>query len=218
MSSEADSQITTYFRVCDGVRVRYADSKADADITTLLLAPWPETLETPSPRTGSRSRQRGGGVRRRQIGSSCRSERARNSPVARGGPVGPVKSRYRRWSPNREAQVPYIEGFVAAVPTANKEKYIEQAREATAYFKSLGATRIVECWGDDVPKGEVTDFYKAVRAEEDETVIFSWIEYPDRATRDAANEKMAADSDTDMEMPFDAKRMFWGGFEPVVSE
>jgi uncharacterized protein YbaA (DUF1428 family) len=114
--------------------------------------------------------------------------------------------------------VPYIEGFVAAVPTANKEKYIEHAREATAYFKSLGATRLVECWGDDVPKGEVTDFYKAVQAKEDETVIFSWVEYPDKATRDAANEKMAADSDTDMEMPFDGKRMFWGGFEPVVSE
>ena len=114
--------------------------------------------------------------------------------------------------------MPYIEGFVAAVPTANKEKYIEQARQATAYFKGLGATRIVECWGDDVPTGEVTDFYKAVQAKEDETVIFSWIEYPDKATRDAANEKMAAGSETDMEMPFDAKRMFWGGFEPVVSE
>jgi uncharacterized protein YbaA (DUF1428 family) len=114
--------------------------------------------------------------------------------------------------------VPYIEGFVAAVPTANKEKYIEQAREAVAYFKNLGATRIVECWGDDVPKGEVTDFYKAVQAKEDETVVFSWIEYPDRATRDAANAKMAADSDTTMEMPFDSTRMFWGGFEPVLSE
>jgi uncharacterized protein YbaA (DUF1428 family) len=114
--------------------------------------------------------------------------------------------------------MPYIEGFVAAVPTANKQKYIGHARQATAYFKDLGATRIVECWGDDVPKGEVTDFYKAVQAKEDESVIFSWIEYPDKATRDAANEKMAADSDADMEMPFDAKRMFWGGFEPVVSE
>ena len=115
--------------------------------------------------------------------------------------------------------MPYIEGFVAAVPTANKAKYIEHARQATGYFKSLGATRLVECWGDDVPKGEVTDFYRAVQAKEDETVIFSWIEYPDKATRDAANEKMAADSaDMDMEMPFDSKRMFWGGFEPVVSE
>ena len=70
------------------------------------------------------------------------------------------------------------------MPTANKEKYIEQARQATAYFKGLGATRIVECWGDDVPTGEVTDFYKAVQAKEDETVTFSWIEYPDKATQD----------------------------------
>ena len=114
--------------------------------------------------------------------------------------------------------MPYVEGFVAAVPTANKEQYIEQARKAAAYFKSLGATRLVEGWGDDVPKGEVTDFYKAVQAREDETVVFSWVEYPDKATRDAANEKMAADYNADMEMPFDAKRMFWGGFEPVIDE
>ena len=114
--------------------------------------------------------------------------------------------------------MPYIEGFVAAVPTANKEQYIEQARKAAAYFKSLGATRLVEGWGDDVPKGEVTDFYKAVQAREDETVVFSWVEYPDKATRDAANEKMASDSNADMEMPFDSKRMFWGGFEPVIDD
>jgi uncharacterized protein YbaA (DUF1428 family) len=113
--------------------------------------------------------------------------------------------------------MPYIEGFVAAVPTANKEKYIEMARKATEYFKSLGANRLVECWGDDVPKGEVTDFYKAVQAKDDETVIFSWIEYPDKATRDAANAKMAADPNMEnMEMPFDGKRMFWGGFEQVL--
>ena len=112
----------------------------------------------------------------------------------------------------------YIEGFVAAVPTANKEQYIKQAREAMAYFKRLGATRLVEGWGDDVPKGEVTDFYKAVQAKEDETVVFSWVEYPDKATRDLANAKMAADTSMDMEMPFDAKRMFWGGFDPVIDE
>jgi uncharacterized protein YbaA (DUF1428 family) len=113
--------------------------------------------------------------------------------------------------------MPYIEGFVAAVPTANKEEYIEQAREAAEYFKKLGATRLVECWGDDVPKGEVTDFYKAVQAKDDESVIFSWVEYPDKATRDAANEKMGDDAEMQqMEMPFDAKRMFFGGFEPVI--
>jgi uncharacterized protein YbaA (DUF1428 family) len=115
--------------------------------------------------------------------------------------------------------MPYIEGFVAAVPTANRDAYVKHAKDASTYFKNLGATSVVECWGDDVPKGEVTDFYKATQAKDDETVIFSWIEYPDKATRDAANEKMSADSEsTNMEMPFDATRMFFGGFEQVVSE
>ena len=113
--------------------------------------------------------------------------------------------------------MPYIEGFVAAVPTARKEEYLKHAREAVALFKSLGATRCVECWGDDVPKGVVTDFYKATQATDDEVPIFSWVEYPDRATRDAANSKMMADGPSmNMEMPFDGKRMFWGGFEMVV--
>ena len=115
--------------------------------------------------------------------------------------------------------MPYIEGFVAAVPTANKEAYIKHAREAVAYFKKLGATRLVECWGDDVPKGALTDFYKATQAKEGETPVFSWVEYPDRATRDAANAKMQSDPNAGgMDMPFDAKRMFWGGFEQVVNE
>ncbi len=113
--------------------------------------------------------------------------------------------------------MPYIEGFVAAVPTANRERYIADATKAAEYFKNLGATKVVECWGDDVPRGEVTDFYRATQAKDDETVIFSWVEYPDKATRDAANEKMSADSEMmDMEMPFDGKRMFWGGFDQVL--
>ena len=104
-------------------------------------------------------------------------------------------------------------------PTANRDAYIEHAREAAEYFKKLGATRVIECWGDDVPRGELTDFYRATQAEDDETVIFSWIEYPDKATRDAANETMSADSEAmQMEMPFDAQRMFWGGFDQVVNE
>lgn len=115
--------------------------------------------------------------------------------------------------------MPYIEGFVAAVPKANKEAYIKHATEAVAYFKKLGATRVVECWGDDVPKGALTDFYKATQAKDDEVPIFSWIEYPDKAARDAANKKMQEDPNMqDMEMPFDGKRMFWGGFEQVVNE
>jgi uncharacterized protein YbaA (DUF1428 family) len=115
--------------------------------------------------------------------------------------------------------MPYIEGFVAAVPTANKDEFIKHAREAVAYFKKLGATRCVEWWGDDVPKGALTDFYKATQAKDDETPIFSWIEYPDKATRDKANARMSADTDAaNRPMPFDAKRMFWGGFEQVVNE
>ena len=79
--------------------------------------------------------------------------------------------------------MPYIEGFVAAVPTANKEAYRKHAQDAVTYFKKLGATRLVECWGDDVPKGALTDFYKATQAKDDETPIFSWVEYPDARRR-----------------------------------
>ena len=115
--------------------------------------------------------------------------------------------------------MPYIEGFVAAVAKANKDAYIKHAREAVAQFKKLGAARVIECWGDDVPKGEVTDFYKATQAKPDEVPIFSWIEWPDRATRDAANKKMTEEFDpANMQMPFDGKRMFFGGFEQVVNE
>jgi uncharacterized protein YbaA (DUF1428 family) len=115
--------------------------------------------------------------------------------------------------------MPYIEGFIAAVPTANRDKYIENANQGVEYFKGLGATRVVECWGDDVPHGELTDFYRATQAKDDETVIFSWIEYPNKETRDAANEKMRADPEmANMEMPFDMKRMVFGGFEQVVGD
>ena len=112
----------------------------------------------------------------------------------------------------------YIEGFVAAVPRANKDRYKQHVADALPYFKKLGATRMVENWGDDVPDGKVTDFKRSVQAKPEEDVIFSWVEYPDKATRDAANEKMAAASDMEMEMPFDSKRMFWGGFEQVIDE
>ena len=104
-------------------------------------------------------------------------------------------------------------------PDAVELAFRKHAQEAAAYFKKLGATRLVECWGDDVPKGVLTDFYKATKAEEGETPIFSWIEYPDKATRDAANKAMSEDAEmADMRMPFDGKRMFWGGFEQVVDE
>jgi len=117
----------------------------------------------------------------------------------------------------------YVDGFVIAVPQANKQKFIEHARTGDSVFFELGATRILECWGDDVPKGEVTDFHRAVQATQDEVVVFSWIEWPDKATRDAAMAKMSELVKTDPRMgpehnpmPFDGKRMIFGGFAPVV--
>lgn len=112
----------------------------------------------------------------------------------------------------------YYSGFVLAVPTANKQKYIDHALKAWPMFKRSGALSMVENWGVDVPHGKVTDFYMAAQAKDDETVLFSWIEWPDRATADAAFAGMMSDPDMqDMgDMPFDGMRMMWGGFEPVV--
>jgi uncharacterized protein YbaA (DUF1428 family) len=115
----------------------------------------------------------------------------------------------------------YVQGFVTAVPTANKEKYRKQASESATVFKEFGVKRMVEGWGDDVPKGKVTDFQGAVQAKDDETVVFSWMEFPDKATYDAANKKMMEDPRMKkmMEnMPFDGKRMIYGGFESIVDE
>ncbi|MBH3073473.1 DUF1428 domain-containing protein [Serratia ureilytica] len=111
----------------------------------------------------------------------------------------------------------YVDGFVVAVPAANKEAYHRLAA-AAPLFKEFGATRIVECWGDDVPDGKLTDFRGAVKAQEDEVVVFSWIEYPSKAVRDAANEKMMNDPRMKAlgEMPFDGKRMIFGGFAPIL--
>lgn len=114
----------------------------------------------------------------------------------------------------------YVDGFVAGAPVANKEAYRKHAAEAAELFKEFGATRVVECWGDDVPPGKLTDFSKAVQAKEDEVVIFAWIEYPSKAVRDAAHEKMMSDPRMAAlgEMPFDGKRMIFGGFSPIVDE
>lgn len=114
----------------------------------------------------------------------------------------------------------YIDGFVLAVPTAGKQAFIDHARQADAACLEYGATRVMECWGDDVPVGKQTDFQRAVQARDDETVVFSWIEWPDKATRDAGMEKMMKDprmSPENNPMPFDGKRMIYGGFEPVVT-
>lgn len=118
----------------------------------------------------------------------------------------------------------YIDGFVIAVPTANRQKFIEHAKLGDSVFLDLGATRILECWGDDVPDGKLTDFRKAVQAKDDETVVFSWIEWPDKETRDAAMKKMMSGDFADERMdpaknpmPFDGKRLIYGGFVPVVT-
>ena len=117
----------------------------------------------------------------------------------------------------------YIDGFVIAVPTANRQKFIDHAKTADSVFIDFGATRVLECWGDDVPEGTQTDFRKAVQAKDDETVVFSWIEWPDKATRDAGMKKMMdpdfSDPRMDQEknpMPFDGKRLIYGGFTPVT--
>ena len=113
----------------------------------------------------------------------------------------------------------YIDGFVIAVPKGSKNQFIEHARRGDSVFIEHGATRVLECWGDDVKDGKLTDFRRAVQAKEDEVVVFSWIEWPDKATRDAAMEKAMRDprlSPQTNPMPFDGKRMIYGGFSPIL--
>lgn len=112
----------------------------------------------------------------------------------------------------------YVQGFVAAVPAANKDAYIEHAREASKIFLELGATRCVENWGDFTPPGKLTDFQRAVQSKDDEVIVFSWVEYPDKATCESATDKMMTDPRMEnMQMPFDGARMIYGGFETLFS-
>jgi uncharacterized protein YbaA (DUF1428 family) len=113
----------------------------------------------------------------------------------------------------------YIDGFVAAVPNANKAAYIQHARQAAQVFKDHGALALVECWGNDVPEGKLTSFPLAVKCEPDETVVFGWIRWPSREVRDAGMAKAMADPrlmPSDNPMPFDGKRMIFGGFEVML--
>ena len=113
----------------------------------------------------------------------------------------------------------YVEGFAAAVPTANREAFREHAEAMAKVFKELGALSVVDCWGDDVPDGEVTSFPMAVKRREDETVVFGWMVWPSRKVRDAAHEKFMADMRMKPDvnpMPFDGKRLIYGGFEMIV--
>ncbi|HZH07657.1 MAG TPA: DUF1428 domain-containing protein [Lautropia sp.] len=113
----------------------------------------------------------------------------------------------------------YVDGFVAAVPTANRDKFLRHAQEAAVLFKEHGALQVVECWGNDVPEGKVTSFTMAVQRKDDETVVFSWITWPSKAARDAAMAKVMADPRMQPDrnpMPFDGKRVIFGGFEVIV--
>ena len=113
----------------------------------------------------------------------------------------------------------YIDGFVAAVPTANREKYRKHAEVAAEVFKKHGALKLVECWGDDVPTGKTTSFPQAVKLEPNETVVFSWVAWPSRRARDEGMKKVMDDPRMkEQEMPFDGKRMIYGGFETILDE
>ena len=111
----------------------------------------------------------------------------------------------------------YVDGFLAAVPAANKQAYLDMARKAAAVFKDYGALRIVETWGDSVPDGKVTDYKGAVKATPDEKIVYSWVEWPSKQVRDEGWKKMMDDQRMkDHQMPFDGKRMIYGGFSPIL--
>jgi len=111
----------------------------------------------------------------------------------------------------------FLDITVVPVPTANKAAYLEHSRQTTLLFKEHGATNVTECWGEDVPDGKRTDFKRAVALEDGETVAVGWITWPNRATRDAAWEKLMQDERMKAsDMPFDGKRMIFGGFEQVL--
>ena len=115
----------------------------------------------------------------------------------------------------------YLDGFVAAVPAANKQAYLKHAQDAAIVFKEYGALRVVESWGDDVPEGKLTSFPLAVQCKADEVFVFAWITWPSKLVRDSAWEKIMADPRTnekDNPMPFDGKRMIYGGFQIIMEK
>ena len=115
----------------------------------------------------------------------------------------------------------YFEGFVVPVPTTKREDYRRHAEGAAPLLREFGVQRQLEAWADDVPDGKLTDFRKSVQADDGETVVFAFLEYPDKATRDAANAKMISDPRAEAlgkDVPFDGKRMIYGGFEPLLDE
>jgi uncharacterized protein YbaA (DUF1428 family) len=113
----------------------------------------------------------------------------------------------------------YVDAFVAAVPTSNKMSYLEHAEMSAVVFKDHGALSVVECWGDDVPDGEITSLPMAVECKSDETVVFSWITWPSKEVRNDGMQKVMEDermSDESNPMPFDGKRIIYGGFQIIL--
>lgn len=112
----------------------------------------------------------------------------------------------------------YIDGLVIPVAADQREAYREAAARAAPAFLEQGALQIIECWGDDVPHGEQTDFYRAVDARAGETIVFSWVVWPSREARDAGNKKALADPRMQPRpgAPFDLKRLIFGGFTPIL--
>ena len=113
----------------------------------------------------------------------------------------------------------YIDGVVAAVPTGNREAYRKHCLAAADVLKDCGALRVVDCWGDDVPHGKLTDMHMAVKAEPSETICLTWIEWPSKQARNEGMAKMMSDPRMKPDvnpMPFDGKRMIYGGFVPVL--
>jgi uncharacterized protein YbaA (DUF1428 family) len=111
----------------------------------------------------------------------------------------------------------YVDGFLLAVPNANKEAYRQMAQTCAEIFLDHGALAVVEAWGDDVPQGKLNSMHTAVLCEADETVVFSWVTWPDRATRDDGMKRFMEDPRIPKgDMPFDGKRMIFGGFKAIV--
>lgn len=115
----------------------------------------------------------------------------------------------------------YVDSFVAAVPTENKEKYIEHAKISANIFREHGALRVVETWGDDLPDGELTSFPMAVKCTESETVVLSWVIWPSKDVRNAGWQAVMEDPrmyPDQNPMPFDGKRLIYGGFNTILDE
>lgn len=112
----------------------------------------------------------------------------------------------------------YVDGFVIPVPKANRKAYKKMAEMAATVFKEHGALSVMECWGDDIPDGEVTSFKMAVKANSEETVVFSWVLWPSKEARDAGNEKVMEDPrmQPSEDMPFDGRRLIYGGFQTLL--